>query len=235
MLLRNLRNKARKGGKLEWAWSGPYTISKVLPKGLYEFRNEDGTELKTSFNSLRLKIYHHPVQSHPTINTSAEMPLKFGADKEDKNNLTELTKVDLLEKDRNIILSNCSLDENVINESQNILEKQFPNIGDWQDTLLCQTPFSAFLWDFLATHFISMVGKKVVEALWLWCHSHLLRKDLNLLRTTTLELTALEITRDTRTMVIIRVYCVPRNLCGDHQLLLENELSQVCNWATWTD
>ena len=78
------------------------------------------------------------------MNTSAEMPLKFGADKEDKNNLTELNKVDLLEKDRNIILSNCSLDENVINESQNILEKQFPNIGDWQDTLLCQTPFSAF-------------------------------------------------------------------------------------------
>lgn len=144
MLLKNLRNKARKGGKLEWAWSGPYTISKVLPKSLYEFRNEDGTELKTSFNSLRLKIYHHPVQSHPTMNTSAEMPLKFGADKEDKNNLTELTKVDLLEKDRNIILSNCSLDENVINESQNILEKPFPNIGDWQDTLLCQTPFSAF-------------------------------------------------------------------------------------------
>ena len=34
MLLKNLRNEARKGGKLERAWSGPYTISKVLPKGL---------------------------------------------------------------------------------------------------------------------------------------------------------------------------------------------------------
>ena len=64
-MLRNLRNEARKGGKLEWVWSGPYTISKVLPKGLYNLRNEDGTKLKTSFDSSRLKIYYHSVQSHP--------------------------------------------------------------------------------------------------------------------------------------------------------------------------
>ena len=57
MLLRNLRNEARKGGKLEWAWSGPYTISKVLPKGLYNLKKKDGTELKTSFDSSRLNIY----------------------------------------------------------------------------------------------------------------------------------------------------------------------------------
>lgn len=44
----------------------------------------------------------------------------------------------------------------------------------------------------------------------------------------TLELTALEITPDSKNMVIIRIYCPLRNLCGDYQLLLENELSQVC-------
>lgn len=44
----------------------------------------------------------------------------------------------------------------------------------------------------------------------------------------TLELTALEITPDTKNMVIIRIYRPLRNLCGDYQLLLENELSQVC-------
>ena len=82
VLLRNLRNEVRKGGKLERAWSGPYTISKVLPKGFYKLLNEDGTELKTSFNSSRLKVYYHPVQSHPNTNAS-EMPLKSGADKED--------------------------------------------------------------------------------------------------------------------------------------------------------
>lgn len=46
VLLKNLRNEARKGGKLERVWSGPYTISKVLPKGLHKLRKEDGTDLK---------------------------------------------------------------------------------------------------------------------------------------------------------------------------------------------
>ena len=74
------------------------------------------------------------------------MPLKSSADKEDKNTSTKLTKsvkVYVLEKDRNTILSKGRLDDNFINESQNILKKQFPNIGGWKDTLLCQTSFSA--------------------------------------------------------------------------------------------
>ena len=145
VFLRNLRNQARKGGKLERAWSGPYTISEVLPKGLYNLRNEDGIELKTSFDSSRLKIYYYSVQSHPNTNTQVEMPLKSDADKEDKNTSTKLTKsvkVNVLEKDRNTILSNGSLDDNFINKSQNILKKQFPNIGGGQDTLLCETSFS---------------------------------------------------------------------------------------------
>ena len=74
------------------------------------------------------------------------MPLKSSADKEDKNTSTKLTKsvkLYFLEKDRNTILSNGRLDDNFINESKNILKKQFPNIGGWKDTLLCQTSFSA--------------------------------------------------------------------------------------------
>ena len=101
MLLRNLRNEARKGGKLERAWSGPYTISKVLPKGLYNLRNEDGTELKTSFDSSRLKIYYHSVQSHPNTNTQVEMPLQSGAVKGTKTlrqNLPSLLKLMSLKK-----------------------------------------------------------------------------------------------------------------------------------------
>jgi len=73
------------------------------------------------------------------------MPLQSGVVKGDKNTSTKLTKsvkVNVLEKDRNTILSNGHLDDNFINESQNILKKQFPNIGGWQDTLLCQTSFS---------------------------------------------------------------------------------------------
>ena len=74
----------------------PLYYQQVLPKGIYELRNEDGTELKTSFNSLRLKIYHHPVQSHPTTNTYAEMPLKSGANEEDKNTSTEPSLLKLI-------------------------------------------------------------------------------------------------------------------------------------------
>ena len=69
------------------------------------------------------------------------MPLKSGTDKEEKNISAELAKsvkVYLLEKDHNTILSKSHLDDKGINESQNILKKKFPNIGGWQDTLLCQ-------------------------------------------------------------------------------------------------
>ena len=54
------------------------------------------------------------------------MPFKSGADKEDEDTSPELTKsvkVNLLEKDRNTILSNGCLGDNVINESQNILKE----------------------------------------------------------------------------------------------------------------
>ena len=62
------------------------------------------------------------------------MPFKSGADKGDKNTSTKLTKsvkVNVLEKDRNTIQSNGHLDDNFINESQDILKKQFPNIDGW--------------------------------------------------------------------------------------------------------
>ena len=134
VLLKNLRNEARKGGKLERTWSGPYTISKLLPKGLHKLRKEDGTELKTSVNSSRLKIYYQPVESQPKRNTSAEKPLKSGVNKKDENTSAEPTKsvkVNLLERDRDTILSKRRPDDNVINESQKLLKKQFSSEHWW--------------------------------------------------------------------------------------------------------
>ena len=89
--------------------------------------------------------------------------MKSSADKEDKNTSTKHTKsvkVYVLEKDRNTILSNGRLDDNFINESQNILKKQFPNIGGWKDTLLCQTSFSAVSEESVQ---ITTLGKIVVN------------------------------------------------------------------------
>ena len=118
----------------------------MLPKGLHKLRKEDGTELKTLVNSSRLKIYYQPVELQPKRNTSAEKPLKSGANKKDENTLakpTKSVKVNLLERDRDTIPSKRRLNDNIIKESQKLLKKQFPNIGSWQDTLLCQTSFSA--------------------------------------------------------------------------------------------
>ena len=48
----------------------------------------------------------------------------------------------------------------------------------------------------------------------------------------TLELIALEVKTDTGNMIILGIYRPPRAMCGDYRLQLENELSDVCNWAS---
>jgi len=48
----------------------------------------------------------------------------------------------------------------------------------------------------------------------------------------TLEVIAFEVKTETGNMIIIGIYRPPRALCGEYQLLLENELSEVCNWAS---
>lgn len=48
----------------------------------------------------------------------------------------------------------------------------------------------------------------------------------------TLETIAFQVKTETGNMVIIGIYRPPRALCGEYQLLLESELSEVCNWAS---
>lgn len=48
----------------------------------------------------------------------------------------------------------------------------------------------------------------------------------------TLEVIALDVKTKTGNMVIIGVYCPPRAVCDEYQLLLEKELSEICNWAS---
>ena len=47
VLLENTAQKQCKGGKLDDAWLGPYTIHRHLGKGIYELENEKGKILKT--------------------------------------------------------------------------------------------------------------------------------------------------------------------------------------------
>ena len=48
----------------------------------------------------------------------------------------------------------------------------------------------------------------------------------------TLEVIAIDVKTETGNMVIIGVYRPPRALCGEYRLLLEKELSEICNWAS---
>ncbi|KAL9977291.1 hypothetical protein ACROYT_G014680 [Oculina patagonica] len=48
----------------------------------------------------------------------------------------------------------------------------------------------------------------------------------------TLKLLALEVKTDAGNIIILGIYRPPRALCGNYRLLLENELSDVCNWAS---
>ena len=48
----------------------------------------------------------------------------------------------------------------------------------------------------------------------------------------TFETIAIEIKMDTRNMIIIGMYRPPKAVSGEYQILLENELSDICNWAS---
>ena len=48
----------------------------------------------------------------------------------------------------------------------------------------------------------------------------------------TFETTAIEIKMDISNMVFIGMYRSPKAVCGEYQILVENELSDICNWAS---
>ncbi len=56
VLLENLAQKGRKGGKLQELFRGNYTISENLGKGLYRLKNDYGKILKNKINIKRLKV-----------------------------------------------------------------------------------------------------------------------------------------------------------------------------------
>ena len=45
VLKKDFRRKRRKGGKMDYRWQGPYTITTVLGKGLYSLKERDGNQV----------------------------------------------------------------------------------------------------------------------------------------------------------------------------------------------
>ena len=57
VLVENTADKQRKGGKLNQAWLGPYTISDAIGKGVYELKNKKEDVIRNKVNINRLKLY----------------------------------------------------------------------------------------------------------------------------------------------------------------------------------
>ena len=53
----NSRNEARKGGKLDYHWNGPYSILEQTTKGTYKLKNMLGKTLKQAISSIQMKPY----------------------------------------------------------------------------------------------------------------------------------------------------------------------------------
>ena len=51
----NGRKDTRKGGKLDWNWTGPYQIAECTTEGTYRLKNKKGLQLKQAVSSIHLK------------------------------------------------------------------------------------------------------------------------------------------------------------------------------------
>ena len=60
VLLRNMKNSHRMGGKMDEKWNGPYIVAEKLSKGRYQLRSQDGFVLKKLYSSFLLKEYLEP-------------------------------------------------------------------------------------------------------------------------------------------------------------------------------
>ena len=60
VLLKNMQNSHRMGGKLEKKWLGPYEVVESLSKGRYTLKSSDGSILKKAYNGVLLKEYLQP-------------------------------------------------------------------------------------------------------------------------------------------------------------------------------
>ncbi|XP_064406458.1 uncharacterized protein LOC135351399 [Halichondria panicea] len=60
VMLKNMANSHRMGGKMDCTWKGPYIVHKILDKGRYELQSGSGKVLKKCYNGVLLKEYYSP-------------------------------------------------------------------------------------------------------------------------------------------------------------------------------
>eukprot|EP00731_Ephydatia_muelleri_P029862 Em0021g385a len=65
VLVKNMRNLSRAGGKTDEWWTGPYAIVNIHEKGLYRLRKlSDGKQLANNINESRLKPFHERITEY---------------------------------------------------------------------------------------------------------------------------------------------------------------------------
>jgi hypothetical protein len=148
--LENTAQKQRKGGKLDDAWLGPYTIHRQLGKGIYELENEKGKILKKKVNINRLKPFKR--QRPESDPDSDAQPTKKQAKKEepaliisesDEESEEESTAMRinrLSRSDMRRITSGQWLSDVVIHAAQQLMkeDKDLLPFGSLQDPILGQ-------------------------------------------------------------------------------------------------
>ena len=60
VLLKNMKNSHRMGGKMDPKWLGPYTVKEKNSKGRYKLCAMSGKTLKKLYSSCLLKEYFEP-------------------------------------------------------------------------------------------------------------------------------------------------------------------------------
>ena len=60
VLLKNMTNSHRMGGKMDCTWKGPYTVHEMVDKGRYQLQSKSGKVLKKLYNGVLLKEFYSP-------------------------------------------------------------------------------------------------------------------------------------------------------------------------------
>ena len=63
MPMKDHKRRKRKGGKMDPKWLVPYTITRVLGKGLYQLKKLETDQVIERVNGFHLKPYHTPPPS----------------------------------------------------------------------------------------------------------------------------------------------------------------------------
>jgi hypothetical protein len=82
VLLKNMRNSHRMGGKLESKWDGPYTVDEKLSKGRYRLMSKQGVVLKKLYSGCLLKEYFEPVEASALSDQVSPSPDHEGLQRE---------------------------------------------------------------------------------------------------------------------------------------------------------